>query len=607
MYKRQKLDWPRAVKDGQNNWIGKSEGMEIEFVISSEVKQSITVYTVFPETIFGVTYMVLAPEHKLVDKITSGDQKKEVQEYVKTSQKKSQQERISLDKQKTGVFTGVYCINPVNGKKVPIWIADYVLAGYGTGAVMGVPGSDHRDFEFAKKYDLEIIRVIGRTASDLGPIVTEKQVLEEGIIVNSEQFNGLATPDPTREKIKDFLEAKGWGRRKVQYHLHDWSISRQRYWGTPIPIINCPRCGSVPVPYEDLPVELPYEVDHRPQGKPPLATANEWMKVKCPQCGKDAEREPETMDGFVDNSWYFYRYLSPKSKDYIFDKDLERKWIPIDIYFGGAEHTLGHTMYSRFFTKFFYDYGLTESEEYALKRFNHGVILGSDGSRMSKSKGNVVNPDEQIKNFGADAVRIYLAFIGPYDIVAPWNPGGIGGIYHFLQRVWMLQEKITINDERLTMNDLRMTHKTIKKVTKDIEELKFNTAIAALMEWSNYLLRKKKVSTEEYKTFLILLAPFAPHITEELWVQIGKGYSIHQQSWPKFDNKLLEEDEIAIPVQINGKVRDIFVIEKDIINDKEVVEKRAMMSQRVKKFLEGKNIKKTIYVPAKIINFVISN
>jgi leucyl-tRNA synthetase len=361
----------------------------------------------------------------------------------------------------------------------------------------------------------------------------------------------------------------------------------------------------VPVPEKDLPVELPYDVDHKPQGKPPLATATDWMEVKCPKCEGKATREPETMDGFIDNSWYFYRYLSPHDKDHIFDKDLVKKWLPINIYFGGSEHTLGHTMYSRFFTKFFYDIGLVDKDEYALKRFNHGVILGPDGARMSKSHGNVVNPDDQVKDYGADAVRLYLAFIGPYDIVAPWNPGGLQGVYHFLQRVWGLQERLTINDERLTMNDLKIMHKTIKKIAEDLEQIKFNTPVAALMEWLNHLSRKETISRQEYKTFLILLSPFAPHTTEELWQILGEKLSIHQQSYPKFDDKFLVEEEVSIVIQVNGKVRDILLIGKDMISNKEVIEKMALESAKIKSHIGEKKVMKTIYVQGRVFNIVI--
>ena len=558
----EKIDWPKSVRVGQNAWIGKSEGMEIKFKVESsklKVESDIRVYTVFPETIYGVTYMVLAPEHKLVPELTTQDQKKEVDEYIKRAQKKSQLERISLDKEKTGVFSGSFCINPVNGAKVPIWIADYVIAGYGTGAVMGVPGSDHRDFEFAKKYKLPIVKVIGSFADDQSEIKTAKDVLEEGYLVASGKFSGLKTPAPAKEKLKDFLSENNWGERKTQFHLHDWSISRQRYWGTPIPIINCPKCGAVPVPYDQLPVELPYEgVDYAPTGKPPLASAEKWMKVACPNCGGDATREPETMDGFFDNSWYFFRYLrdvGAKEEDLPWDPELVKAWMPVDIYFGGAEHTLGHTLYSRFFTKFFSDLGLVDFDEYAKMRVNHGVILGPDGSRMSKSRGNVVNPDEEVKKYGADAIRTYLAFIGPYDLVAPWDPGGIGGVYHFLERVWKLFEAVGFDlgsvtpqaTENLSDEDLLIMNQSIKKVGEDIEAIKFNTAVSTLMSWLNYLSGKahrgkesegESVSLIEYQTFLKLLAPFAPHITEELWQTIRNKLKVESGKWKVSSKKL---------------------------------------------------------------------
>ena len=595
------VEWPKPVREGQNNWIGKSEGCEIDFPIKNSPDQ-IKVFTVFAETIFGVTYMVLAPEHPLVEKLTTKDQKSQVFKYLEIAKKKSELDRTSLDKEKTGVFTGSYCINPVNGKEVPIWVADYVIGTYGTGAVMGVPGSDHRDFDFAKKYDLEIIKVIGKSADDQSEIKDTSGVLEEGWIVNSGQFNGLKTPEVARDKVKDYLEEKGYGKRKVQYHLHDWSISRQRYWGTPIPIIYCEDCGTVAVPEKDLPVELPYEVEYAPKGKPPLATAEEWVKVKCPNCGKDAKREVETMDTFVDSSWYFLRYVDNHNNKEIANKKRLADWLPVEIYFGGAEHTLGHTLYSRFFVKFLKDIGVLDFEEYAKKRVHHGVILGPDGSRMSKSKGNVINPDEQVKEYGADSVRLYLCFIGPYDIVAPWNPSGMGGVYHFLQRVWDLADKVGKGE--LTSKDLQMMHKTIKKVTEDLENIKFNTPVSALMEYLNYLSKKETVSKEEYKTYLILLAPFAPHITEELWQQLGEKDSIHQQSWPKFDKVYLEEEEVSVAVQINGKVRETLLIGKDILNNKEVVEKMALESTKVQKFLEGKSVKRTVYVPGKVLSLV---
>lgn len=453
-------DWPKSLKDAQNQWIGRSEGAEIEFRVENS-ESRIKVFTVFPETIYGVTYMVLAPEHPLVNELTTKQQKDLVSKYKEIAQKKTEQERKEGQKDKTGVFTGSHCINPVNNNKIPIWIADYVISSYGTGAVMGVPASDHRDFAFAKKYGLEIIRVIGKDKSDDGPVRTEEEVLEEGVLVNSGQFSLLQSPEPAKERIIKYLEKEGYGKRTIQYHLHDWSVSRQRYWGTPIPIIYCDSCGVVSVPYEDLPVVLPDKVDYAPKGKAPLATAEEWVRVKCPRCGKEAKREVETMDGFVDNSWYFFRYLDPNNKKEIFDKKIISNWMPIQIYIGGGEHTYGHALYSRFFNKFFKDIGLVSFDEYTIKRIHHGVILGPDSHRMSKSRGNVVNPDDQASDYGSDAVRIYLSFLGPFDIVTPWNPSGINGIYHFIQRVCALFDKVS--DIEPSNKDLTFMHKTIKR------------------------------------------------------------------------------------------------------------------------------------------------
>ena len=555
------IDWPKPIREGQNNWIGKSEGIILDFDGMKQASRfAIKVFTTRPETTDGATFLVLAPEHPLVSKFTTNGQKNDVESYIKAVEGKSELERKE-NREKTGVSTGSFVNNPVSGKKIPIWVADYVLMGYGTGAIMAVPYADERDKQFAQKFKLPI--------------------------------------------IETSFKASPAGQKQVNYHLHDWSISRQRYWGTPIPIINCPKCGSVPVPQKDLPVELPYEVDWAPKGKPPLATAESWVNIKCPKCGGEAKREVETMDTFVDSSWYFLRYLDYKNRKVLASKKRLKDWMLVDIYFGGAEHTLGHTLYSRFFVKFLKDIGVVDFEEYAKKRVNHGVILGPDGARMSKSHGNVVNPDEQIKSFGADAVRLYLCFIGPYDIVAPWNPGGIHGVYHFLQRVWGLLDKVQSDKGKVQSEDLRIMHKTIKKVTEDIEAIKFNTAVASLMEWLNYLSAKVGVQSEEYKTFLLLLAPFAPHITEELWSQIGEKYSIHKQSFPKFANKYLEEEEIAIVVQVNGRVRDMLMIQKDIVNNKEIVQNLAKKSEKVKRFLDNANIKRIVYVSGKIINFVI--
>ena len=619
------VDWPKPVREGQNNWIGRSEGMTISFTVilndsegslanagssdklrdSSATPQndnvSIEVFTTRPETIDGATFLVLAPEHKLIQEIlkphfakaSRGKQvqddniKNEVKKYISLAVNKSELERKE-NKKKTGVFSGLYAINPVSKKKIPIWIADYVLAGYGTGAIMAVPEADERDREFAEKFELPI--------------------------------------------EKTSFKAKPEGKKQINYHIRDWSISRQRYWGTPVPMIHCPDCGIVPVPLKDLPVELPYEVDFTPTGKPPLATNEKWLKVKCPSCGGDARRDPETLDTFFDSAWYYYRYTSPDYQKAPFSTESVERLMPVDIYFGGSEHTLGHTLYARFFTKFFKDLGLIKFDEFAKKRVQHGIVLGPDGNKMSKSKGNVINPDDMVKEYGADATRLYLAFMMPYEGTAPWSTEAIQGMHRFLQRIWMLQEKIPRNKSQetnksqiLSSNDKVIMNKTIQKVGEDLEEIKANTAIAAIMEWLNHLSRKETISEEEYKTLLVLLSPFAPHITEELWqavilegvqrpigskkqdsiasLQNDKKNSIHSQPWPAVDEKALQTETIKIPVQINGKVRGVIeVASKD--TSKETVVQKALEDEKIQNYLEGKKYE-AIYVPGKILNFVV--
>ena len=471
------IDWPKQVREGQNNWIGRSEGMLLQF-------GEIEVFTTRPDTTDGATFMVVSPEHPFAQNIKT----KEVQDYIKAAQKKTEMERKE-DRTKSGVFSGKYVKNPLTGKEIPVWVADYVLAGYGTGAIMAVPFADERDREFAEKFKLPI--------------------------------------------IETSFKAKPEGKKMVNYHLRDWSVSRQRYWGTPVPIIHCEKCGLVPVPYQDLPVELPYNVDYAPKGKPPLATDEEWLNVKCPKCAGLAKRDAETLDTFFDSAWYYYRYCSPQFKNGPFDEAKVAKLMPIDVYFGGAEHTLGHTLYARFFTKFFKDLGLVEFSEFAKKRVQHGVILGPDGNRMSKSKGNVVNPDEVVKEYGADAVRLYLCFMMPYEATAPWSTSAISGIYRFLKRVWELSEKVS--EAKLSQSDLTQMHKTIKKVGDDLDNFQFNTAVAQLMTWLNYLSAKETVGKEEYATLLKLLAPFAPFIAEELWQSKGlSDNSVHLENWPSY-------------------------------------------------------------------------
>lgn len=600
----QELDWPKPVREGQNNWIGRSEGMEIEFKIKDS-DEKVTVYTVYPETIFGVTYLVVAPEHPLVEKLTSSEQQAAVEEYVKKAKQKTEEERKIGEKDKTGVFTGSYIINPVNGREVPVWVADYVIGSYGTGAVMGVPGSDHRDFEFAKKYDLPIIRVIGQDESDQSPIETSQQVLEEGVLINSDQFDGLSTPLPARDKVKDWLEEKGWGKRKKQYHLRDWSVSRQRYWGTPVPIINCDKCGVVPVPEADLPVLLPYEVDFTPKGKPPLATDEAWLHVKCPSCGGAAMREAETMDTFVDSSWYFFRYLDPQNSEVIFDQKIAKEWLPVDIYFGGAEHTLGHTLYARFITKVIHDLGLIEMDEFARKRVNHGIILGPDGAKMSKSKGNVVNPDTEIKEYGADTVRTFLCFLMPYDGVSAWIPERINGVYRFIQRIWGLYDKVD-ESVKIDPESVFMMNKIIKEVTEELEQTKFNTAVAKLMEWLNHLSAKNQVSALEYTNMLKMLSPFAPFVSEELYQKMHQTESfesIHLSAWPMADENALRQETVMVPVQINGKLRANIEVKSDA--DESSIKELIANHPLLDKYLKDQEIKKLIYVPGKIVSIVI--
>lgn len=632
--------WPVSVRTAQNDWIGKSEGINITYDIKDS-QEKVEVFTTRPDTNFGATFIVLAPEHPLIEKIVTEENKDKVSNYIKKAQKKSELERKE-NKEKTGVFTGAYAINQLTDYEMPIYVADYALMGYGTGAVVGVPGHDIRDFEFAKAMGLKIVRVVVGPDGDASEIAELKQVQEkDGKMVNSGFLDGLNIHDATA-KIMDYIEEKGWGKKTFTYHIHDWSVSRQRYWGTPVPMIHCPKDGIVPVPESDLPVLLPYDVDFQPKGKPPLASNEEWLKVKCPKCGGEAEREAETMDTFVDSSWYFFRFLNTDYDKAPFDIEVARKIMPVDIYFGGAEHTLGHTLYSRFFTKFFKDLQYCDIDEYALRRINHGTILGPDGSKMSKSRPeSVVNPDEEVKKYGADTIRLYLAFLMPYEATGPWDRERVNGPYRFLQRVWGLIDKVNMGDQgnkqslpfadakgrgdMLSDNDLREMNKTIKLVTDDIENIKFNTAVAFLMQYLNYLSAKEKVARQEYKTLLKLLAPFAPHITEELWQIVNRdslivdgklqkesderrttndepNWSIHQQSWPKFDEKYLQDETSVIVIQVNGKVRDNFVLPKNV-SEKEVLEK-ARSSEKVSKFITGE-IKKTIFVPDKILNIVI--
>lgn len=626
----------------------------------SAIVPSIQVFTTRPDTLYGATFLVVAPEHELVAKLLAesgikNHESSKVNEYVKQAKQKTERERKE-QKEKTGVFTDLYAIHPLSGKEIPIWVADYVLRGYGTGAIMAVPAHDERDYEFAKKFGLPIKQVIkpleskitnpsssaGRQESRDKEHDSEFMIhnLGEnlpysgpGTIINSEGWSGWHTPNDIA-RVFASIEKSRIGRKTVTFHLHDWSVSRQRYWGTPVPMIHCESCGIVPVPEADLPVILPYEVDYTPKGKPPLASAEEWMKVKCPECGKEAVRDTETLDTFFDSSWYYYRYLDPKYEQGPFDPALAKTLMPLDIYFGGAEHTLGHTLYARFFTKFFKDLGMISFDEFAKKRVQHGVILGPDGNRMSKSRGNVVNPDNVVAEYGADTVRVYLCFMMPYeDTVAPWNPKAIAGIYRFLRRIWDLYEKVDSDiSSDIDKESLHQMHKTIKKVGEDLGNIKFNTAIASLMEWLNFLSAKPSVSQEEYHTLLLLLAPFAPHISEELWQSLqstksstvttgitgdkktrdtldtrGTFVSIHLQSWPKYDEAYLSSETVTIAVQVNGKLRGSFDAASELIHDQSAIESKAKAIENISKNLDGKRIMKVIYIKGKILNFVVND
>ena len=596
------LQWPESIKEAQRNWIGRTYGSRISFSISSSTKNennTIDIFTTRADTLFGVTYIVLAPEHPYITKLIESNALEniiEVREYISATQKKSNLDRTS-NKEKTGVqLKGIIAINPANGGEMSVWIADYVLADYGTGAVMAVPAHDERDFEFAKKYNLEIKNVISYINSSLDK---NTAMIHDGVLVNSGEFSGMSSNE-ARTKITKHVN----GKMTKMYRMRDWVLSRQRYWGTPIPIIHCSKCGAVSVPEKDLPVVLPDLDDFMPRedGKSPLSKATDWVNVMCPICGEKAERETDTMDTFIDSSWYFLRFLDPNNAETFSDKNIMEKWMPVDFYFGGAEHTTMHLLYSRFWHKVLFDIGLVGDNEPYLRRINRGLILGSDGNKMSKSKGNVIDPDEVVSKLGADTVRMYLAFMGPYGEVGnyPWDPNGVVGVRRFLEHVWRAYDILSKENIPATT---KLLHKTIGHVERSITELKYNTAISGLMIFMNHIEKEKSITHDVYKTFLQLLAPFAPHITEELWRMFGETTSIHLSQWPVVDETLLHDDEVTIAVQVNGKVRGQIVVGVREL-EKNVVDK-AFNDVKVANFLEGKKVLKQIYVPGKIINFVV--
>jgi leucyl-tRNA synthetase len=613
--------WPEKVKIMQRNWIGRSEGAKIIFR-AEKTGDEIPVFTTRPDTLFGVTYMVLAPEHPLVKKLIQNEpQQEEVERFLKRMRNLSLKER-SLSEEKEGVFTGNYAINPVNGERIPIWVANYVLLEYGTGAVMGVPAHDQRDLEFALKYDLPVRPVISPSAAE-DIVIKDIAYEEDGFMINSAQFNGLFSTEG-KKRIVNYLEGKGLGKGEVQYKLRDWLISRQRYWGAPIPIIYCPHCGVVPVPEKDLPVLLPEDVEFLPTGQSPLAFAEEFLNTVCPKCGTPAKRETDTMDTFVCSSWYFLRFTSPLSTDAPFLKEDVDYWMNVDQYIGGVEHAILHLMYARFFVKVLYDMGMVKVEEPFENLLTQGMVI-YQGSKMSKSKGNVVSPAEIVENYGADTARLFILFASPPEKDLEWSNRGVEGCYRFLNRVWRLvyclaplvhdvslenvaPGSITIDLDR----ELKyVTHSTLKAVTEDINlRLQFNTAISRIMELVNFLYHyeeakeKNNVLLKESLTFLcLMLAPFVPHLAEELWRAIGYKKSVHLAKWPSYDTQAVIRDKVTIVIQINGKVRDRLEIERGF--DGEELKKKVLTLPKVQQYLQGKEPQKVITVPDKLVNLVL--
>ena len=614
--------WPERVLIMQRNWIGRSEGAEIDFPIAG-TDEVITVFTTRPDTVFGATYMVLAPEHPLVKRLVSGtDREGEITRFIEEVSRESKETRTAEIGEKRGIFTGAYCVNPMTGEHIPIWIADYVLMEYGTGAIMAVPAHDQRDFEFAKRYDLPIRIVIQKPDFSLD-LETMSQAYEDpGVMVNSGQFNGLDSEEGKR-RIIEYMESKGIGRATVQYRLRDWCISRQRYWGNPIPIIYCDRCGVVPVPYEDLPVLLPEDVEYKGSGTATLKSCKEFYEVKCPKCGGKAHRETDTMATFVDSSWYFARYTDPRNEELPFSKDKAGYWMPVDQYIGGIEHAVLHLLYARFFTKVMRDIGLLDVDEPFTNLLTQGMVV-KDGAKMSKSKGNVVDPDDMVRKYGCDTVRVFMLFAAPPERDLEWSDQGIEGAYRFLNRVWNL-----VHDNLDIIKDVKAeydpdslsgpakklrsaVHTAIKRVTTDIgDRMHFNTAISAIMELVNYMYQMersddgsfKSVLREGIESLILLLSPFAPHIAEELWERIGNRPGLVRHPWPKWDERALVREEILIVVQVNGKVRGRITVPADASEDE--IKKVAMEHHNVRRFVGDKTPKRIIFVPGRLVNIVV--
>lgn len=591
------VDYIERVKVSQKNWIGKSQGAEVEFQVAGK-EEKLTVYTTRPDTLFGATYMVVSPEHPMLDKYKEDIKNWDaIQDYREQAAKKSDFERSELAKEKTGVaIDGLTAINPVNEKEIPIWVSDYVLMSYGTGAIMAVPAHDTRDWEFAKKFDLPIIEVVAG-----GENVQEEAYTDvaSGKLINSGFLDGLEVAE-AKKKMIAFLEEKGIGKSKTNFKLRDWVFSRQRYWGEPIPIVKCEKCGYVPLPESELPLELPDVDSYMPtdNGESPLAAMTDWVNTTCPCCGGPAQRETDTMPQWAGSSWYFLRYTDPKNTEALASEEALKYWLPVDWYNGGMEHTTLHLLYSRFWHRFLYDQGVVPTKEPYQKRTSHGMILGENGEKMSKSRGNVVNPDDIVMDYGADTLRTYEMFIGAFDLSASWSENGVKGCRRFLDRVWKLQEILVDGNEYRSAFETKM-HQTIQKVSSDFENLKYNTAIAAMMSLLNDFYKEGSINRAEFKTFLILLNPVAPHITEEIWENCGYEGRVYAQTWPEFDEAKTVEDTIELPVQINGKTRAVVTLPADVDKDTAIAAGKELIADK----LTG-TIVKEIYVPGRIINIV---
>ena len=597
-----KLDWPEKVKKMQSDWIGKSYGAEVDFPVEG-TNEKITVYTTRPDTLYGATFMVLAPEHALAAGLATEETKEAVEKYIYDSSMKSNVDRLQ-DKEKTGVFTGSYALNPLNGAKVPIWLSDYVLADYGTGAIMCVSAHDDRDFEFATKFNIPIIQVIAKDGKEIEHM-TEAYTEAAGTMINSGEWNGMES-SVLKKEAPMMIEERGIGRKTVNYKLRDWVFSRQRYWGEPIPIVHCPKCGNVPVPEEDLPLRLPDVESYEPTGtgESPLAAIEDWVNCKCPVCGADAKRETNTMPQWAGSSWYFLRYVDSHNDKELVSKEKADKYLPVDMYIGGVEHAVLHLLYSRFYTKFLYDIGAVDFDEPFQKLFNQGMITGKNGIKMSKSKGNVVSPDDLVRDYGCDSLRMYELFVGPPELDAEWDDRGIDGVYRFITRFWKLVTENKDKDVKPTKEMLKVRHTMVHTITQRLESFSLNTVVSGFMEFNNKMIELAKreggIDKETLETSVILLAPFTPHLSEELWEQLGHTESVFKNEWPKYDTEAMKDDEVQVPVQINGKTKVVISIPAECSKEEALASGKAAIADK----LTG-TVVKEIYVPKKILNFVV--